>query len=575
MHRRQSSLGEDQDDDHFRPDGLMIALRPKKSQDTLNRRFDHALHLRSSSKTNVRATSNIKYETGPRGQNYAQKENIPPQGMYEDSKKPPVSYSNSSNRAANGGIPLLRRARSALKQRPGSPAQLKPLETRAISQIDRSENKSPLARGAVSPDPFGDRQVDSFQGDQTFGVQVSISGGPVKPKKTTLAERAAKFGGQALLRSVSRKVKDTSEEPPPVLYTVVRSPSTKLSRAAPRNASARAETYDESETSSLESVAGTLRESHSAATLKANTRPVLLQVPKRGLPGSQEQKPDLVPSRKPVSPSGQPLTLVTDFDDYYSRTPSPSSFDSSSRPVAQQTEQEPDSQSSYSTEVEEAQEMYPGKPTYPSPPAGPVSRFSWTTVGTNAASLGTNAASGVMSTPASPPPLPSPGESMMTGHSIMARRRPLPSQSLNQDRPSSRKSAVSSPATEEPEKPCEQESQSPVSVKDKALPLPPTVDQKRSRVEALQAKKDELDLRISNVERVLKEVEKVDKASPLEVTERMRRANRKRMEEVRTAMEDARRERHEVGCALARAYSKIQKEEGVQSALWLWRITED
>jgi len=111
------------------------------------------------------------------------------------------------------------------------------------------------------------------------------------------------------------------------------------------------------------------------------------------------------------------------------------------------------------------------------------------------------------------------------------------------------------------------------STTDKALPLPPTVDKESTHIEALQAKSDELDLRVANIQRVMVELQKVDRASPLEVNEKMRRENKKKLEQIRTRLEEAQREKHEIGMALARARSRLQKEEGESSTLWLRRVT--
>lgn len=103
--------------------------------------------------------------------------------------------------------------------------------------------------------------------------------------------------------------------------------------------------------------------------------------------------------------------------------------------------------------------------------------------------------------------------------------------------------------------------------------MPPTLDKEASRIEALQVRSDELDVRQLNIMKVMAELEKVEHASPLEVTEKMRRENRKKLERVRTALEEAQLEKHEVGKALARARSKAQQEEGESSSLWLRRVT--
>ena len=107
----------------------------------------------------------------------------------------------------------------------------------------------------------------------------------------------------------------------------------------------------------------------------------------------------------------------------------------------------------------------------------------------------------------------------------------------------------------------------------KSLPEPPAVSKIMSHVDALTAQRDDLSLQHKNIEKVMKELQQIDRASPLEVDWSTKKANLKRLEECKVCVEEIEREEHEVGRALARARRKAEREEGIDSGLWVRRVT--
>ena len=108
---------------------------------------------------------------------------------------------------------------------------------------------------------------------------------------------------------------------------------------------------------------------------------------------------------------------------------------------------------------------------------------------------------------------------------------------------------------------------------DKALPQPPKTRQTVDHIDELESRLGSLELQKKNMEKLFKELERVDSASPIEVSERMRRENRKKMSEVRTRQDEVQRELFEVGRLLSRARAKAEEVDG-STGLWLRRVTD-
>lgn len=84
---------------------------------------------------------------------------------------------------------------------------------------------------------------------------------------------------------------------------------------------------------------------------------------------------------------------------------------------------------------------------------------------------------------------------------------------------------------------------------------------------------ESLELQKTNMQKLLKELAKVEMASPIDVSEKMRRENRKKMGEVHTRQDEVQKELFEVGRLLSRARAKAE-EAGGSTGLWLRRVTD-
>lgn len=577
-------------------------------------------HLKGQNNNRNRSASSSAYEESIADREEFQKENIAPRpgAAPYSAEKRKDSLAPASKSLFGSGLPTLRRTRSNVNRHSPSPPVLQGTRWDEFRGEPTSApgGKSAQVGASTFHRPFG------FPENSKFGVEVSISGGSDKPKKSTFAERAAKFGRDALPEvrppwkgasgrsAIVDPVRNTAQPPPPQrnVYS-----ATKNSKELPRK-----ENDFNARIGSKESLSDASRAKCLTPTVREQLAVKDKSPALSGMQTSQASEKQTLnppapavsetrPAYHTVSPqlapiSSKPITIISDFDDYISRSSIDS--DDSTVTVGGRDAQQPRSHFSWSTyssaddteeedeegESEfgdkEAQHMASRPTTYAEREL--VSRFSWTTVTTDTTYQH------------SPPPSP-PFEARSPPSPIMMRRRPVPSQSvvaamLSQakkggwDGGAIEKTRASTTSIHVKEDQARNKSSihvntdqttrdkpsitsSPASAVDKALPLPPTMDKESTRIESLQAKSDELDLRQSNLQRVITELQKLDQASPLEVTLRMRKENTKKLDQVRTALEEVQRERHEVGTALARARIRAEKEEGDGSSLWLRRVT--
>lgn len=219
----------------------------------------------------------------------------------------------------------------------------------------------------------------------------------------------------------------------------------------------------------------------------------------------------------------------------------------------------------------------------------PHSRFSWSTVNTN---MTTHAR------PESPPPNPPPQipdkyieqKSAPPVQSILSRRRPI--QRLDREDQTPPPRQASTPASEpgiaskaDPVTPINTKtlrpptskapSATPTSAKSdksgKALPPPPSLSPSNNltHLEALLAQEKDLIQQRRNVERAIADMEKVEKASPLQVDFNQVRNAKKKLEDHRRRLDEVLLEEREIGVAISRARRKEGEEEG----LWVRRVT--
>lgn len=240
------------------------------------------------------------------------------------------------------------------------------------------------------------------------------------------------------------------------------------------------------------------------------------------------------------------------------------------------------------------QSKYPSG--YPGARDGPNSRFSWSTINTNVARPGR-----AESPPASPPPPVPLKTSGPPVQSILSRQRPYKRVEKEEWTPPPRKasrpvgetipesitptSATTARTLAIPKTTNMPGSrgQSPISAKGsgkdggKALPLPPTLtaDPNQSHLEILLAQERSLALQKRNVEKGIFELEKIEKASPLDVPFATVRDAKKRLAEYRKRLAEVVLEERDVGIAITRARRKEEEENGFDSGstIWIRRVT--
>jgi len=200
------------------------------------------------------------------------------------------------------------------------------------------------------------------------------------------------------------------------------------------------------------------------------------------------------------------------------------------------------------------------------------SRFSWTTYNTN-----TTYQRSPQSSP--PPPLPVsrvPAEPISAASSILNRHRPFAAS----DKVPSRKpvstatmSTQFSPPSPRPDSTFSTSTWGTTNTQ-KALPRPPTEISAADHVDTLEAQMEDLRIRRSNVFRLLNDLNNMAPPNPL-ITDfkRMRLVDR-RKKEFEEQLAEIRREEHDVGLRLHRAYRKRENADpGSESAIWIRRVT--
>ncbi|KAF2473481.1 uncharacterized protein BDR25DRAFT_218191 [Lindgomyces ingoldianus] len=196
---------------------------------------------------------------------------------------------------------------------------------------------------------------------------------------------------------------------------------------------------------------------------------------------------------------------------------------------------------------------------------GLASRFSWTTYNTSTTYQ--------QSPPPSPPP-PIPTSAQELASSILNRRRPVQaSDKLPTRKPITSSTARPRTMTSDPPSP------RPLSTfstnTQKALPRPPTEISAADHVDILEAQLDDLRLRRSNVNRLLQDLNAQAPSNPLVTDFRRMRIVERRKKDFEDELAEIRREEHDVGLRLHRAWKKREREDpnGTESAIWIRRVT--
>ncbi|RMZ16809.1 hypothetical protein D0862_01112 [Hortaea werneckii] len=110
----------------------------------------------------------------------------------------------------------------------------------------------------------------------------------------------------------------------------------------------------------------------------------------------------------------------------------------------------------------------------------------------------------------------------------------------------------------------------------KALPLPPNLaspSPHATHLEHLLAKEQDLLHQRRNVHKTIHDLEKVERASPMEVSFATVREAKRKLDELRARLEEVGLEEREVGIAISRARRREEAEAGEGGGLWVRRVT--
>lgn len=228
-----------------------------------------------------------------------------------------------------------------------------------------------------------------------------------------------------------------------------------------------------------------------------------------------------------------------------------------------------------------------------------MSHFSWTTIGTSAAPTPMEE----IEDPTALPPMPSPRLEQATysdppAESILSRKRPIQRLDREEFVPSTPRqrgdTAASDDSTptatpsatprarniclgdETPRKSSatsEASSTAAPSSGKKALPLLPFMSEKQaSHVEMLLTQEKNIVMQRRNIERAITDLEKVEHASPLEVSFATVRDAKRRLEERRETLREVKMEEMDIGIKIARARRREDFGDG-DGTLWVRRVT--
>jgi hypothetical protein len=369
--------------------------------------------------------------------------------------------------------------------------------------------------------------------------QVSITGG--KPKKSTLVEKAARIGRQAFgSRSTSAGAKDDQRRPSlPSRYTAVRSASG-LSREDSRLSASISTSSLVSARSKTRNVRSSVASSIYDESETTDPTPPLNIVKRVEVP----QLPSIQTTSGIPPLAGLSLNTIQykHLEEHNESARHSTDSNDSTRTVTQSRANPSRSRFSWTTYAETERSISPTTSYIENRSIArePDSRFSWTTANTDATYQQDT-----------PPYSPTPSYPV----SIMSRRRPVPGRETVAPKRHDSMDDVQ-------EDTC-----------DKILPQPPKTRQPVDHVDELESRVESLELQKKNMENLFKKLEGVDLASPIEVSEKMRRENRKKMSEVRIRQDEVQRELFEVGRLLSRARAKAEENDG-STGLWLRRVTD-
>ncbi|KAF2735028.1 hypothetical protein EJ04DRAFT_523131 [Polyplosphaeria fusca] len=193
------------------------------------------------------------------------------------------------------------------------------------------------------------------------------------------------------------------------------------------------------------------------------------------------------------------------------------------------------------------------------------SRFSWTTVNTSTTYQHSPP-------PSPPPPLPT-EDPLPAAKSILERKRPVPTS----DKATARKpiSAATTRSVTMSDPPSPRPSSTFSTNTQKALPRPPTELTAADHIDILEAQMEDLRLRRSNVGRLLHDLNQRAPPNPLLTDFKRMRLVERRKKDFENELAEIKKEEHDVGLMLHRAWRKRERADpnGSESAIWIRRVT--
>lgn len=487
-------------------------------------------------------------------------------------------------------IPVLRRAPPALQtgEPPAAPKQKfwegKLAPNSKVKWDDYSGEPSSAGKAAsVSPGSYAKATPSE---SRPMGYSATISG-PEK-KNATLTERMGRFASKPAPVEPWSRISGRSE----IVPALKDDPTAKPLQLPRKEVSPAVSRTDPVQSDSLAPVSD--RDVQAAVTRFVTTetldfdmrnepiKPIVpLKVGRKGSPGSGLTSPTS-PTNKglgihpfaypsPTTPtpqrSGSPDTVVSVPRD-------------AALPPAQRTTTPP-----YTTA-----ESKNAKETYESGGEVSASRFSWTTY---------NSATTYQHSPPPSPPPPLPistplqkqrvvAESMTAASSILSRRRPVPQANRVSSSPSTVKTPLRSPSpstamsgTAKIHSPTALSPTTPTSISTlsttnttKALPQPPTHLSASDHIGLLESQLEDLRIRRTNVYRLLSDLNNAAPPNPLITDFKRARMVEARKRGFEDELSEIKREEHDVGLKLHRAWKKREREDpGAGSVLWVRRVT--
>ncbi len=451
-------------------------------------------------------------------------------------------------------IPVLRRAPSVLRNGDAQAGTKQKfwegkLAPNAKVKWDEYSGEPNVAGKAASVDPGSYAKGVPSSDPRPMGYQVSVSG-PEK-KNTSFGERVGRLGSKRSPPPVEPWSRATgrSEIAPPLKYQ----PADKPLQIPRKTISPSTDQERSNALAAAIDSAPKLSDTQPVTTVMAPKDPRDNQM--RYNDGIKPIVPLKVGKNNPTSPTG--LGISTSY-------PSPITPTNRTQLNQSPATVTPVEQTLYPT-LRTATPPY-NKETPEKDKQAPTSRFSWTTYN--------SATTYQHSPPPSPPSALSSSqrqrvatEPISVASSILNRRRPVPH---GDGAPAPNMPKYYSPSPKSP-----YASSTFSNSSQKALPLPPTHLSAIDHIAYLESQQEDLRIRRNNVYRLLKDLNNAAPPNPLLTDFKKARVAEQRKKAFEEELDEIRREEHDVGLKLHRAWKKREREDPNSngSALWVRRVT--